>query len=70
MADKEYLHEKLALLKLIWVQNGFNPGERDQVVACVRRPPTPKTEDEEELVRGAAVIPFRGTIVNWLSRIL
>lgn len=48
----------------IWAQKGFNLREVDLALSQFKRLPSPKTEDEEELLRGDAIIHFCGNIGN------
>lgn len=69
IADKQHMEDELNLLKMVLINNEYQL----QVVECIikqqRTGTKPRDTEEEEEVRGVAMIPFCGPIANRVTRL-
>lgn len=68
VVDKNYLYEVLCFLKKKFAQNWYSSREIEAVKQQMKG--TWSQNDEEEEIRGIAVVPFCGSVTNWISRLL
>lgn len=69
IAGKEHLDEELGLLRRGFAHNGYSPRDIEAVIIQQTRGNWSLREEEEE-IRGIAVLPFSGPVTNQISRLL